>query len=456
LSLSLWNPSALKRRDAWLRFFTYALFSFSAFSIAGIEAAAILLLATALVERWRGGAGAWAGLPPWLWGPFVGLAAAAFLSAAVNPGFWHTVDNMRGEYRLALPFALAAALARLDLRRLLRTHLAFMALMAVYGAIQYRYGVDWLRAEGHKLTTPALDGAAFHAQGNFSHHLTFAGVMLIVVPLYLSLALQARGWARLPWAAGALLAALATVLSLGRSGWLGMAVAVLALLALRLPRRWGVGVAALGVGALALLTTLLVTRHLGSEFNLDAERAKLGGSTLLLRLTGTSLTRDVGRLRLWEAGALAVRDRPWLGVGMGNQDRDLEPYFQIVRERHPGYVFDNPASAGLHDIYLQIAFNLGAVGLAAYWSVWGAVFVWIGGSLRRAGPGDGFLAAILAGAACGLAGSMVAGLFENNFLDGEVQTQVLLMMGLALYAGLQIRRKARGPLRRPHPLAPSP
>ena len=38
---------------------------------------------------------------------------------------------------------------------------------------------------------------------------------------------------------------------------------------------------------------------------------------------------------------------------------------------------------------------------------------------------------------------MIAAIFENNFFDGEVQTMVMIIIGLALYAGMMIRQQAR-------------
>ncbi len=432
------SPLTPSQRQWWQRLFTYTLFIGSTFTIAGDEASIILLMVLALAELWRAGPAAWQGLPAWLVAPFLLLPGVALVSAALNPDFLTTLDHLRHHYRLFLPFALLPALAWVDLRRLLRVYVVCLGLMAIYGAIQFRYGVDWFRPEGQKLITPYLGGIAFNAKGNFTHHLTYAGFMLINVPFLASLAVSETGRMRGWWAAGAALAAVATVLSLGRSGWFGMVVGVLILTAIRVPRRWGLAVLLGGAVGIVLLVTLLSDGWLRQRFESPA------APPIVRRLVRTGLTQDVDRLRLWEAGWLAFWAKPLLGHGWGNQDPALEPYRQQVSALHGGYAFMVKASAGLHNIYLQMAFAVGILGLAAYLSLWAVVFVWCAQGIARAGPALGFERALLQGVAAGLAGSMAAGWFENNFLDGEVHTLIMMLMGVALYAGLRIRRAPRG------------
>jgi O-antigen ligase len=421
------------QRQWWQRFLVYGLFVSSTFTIAGDEACMLSLMVLALWQRAREGAGPWQGLPGWLVAAFLALPAVALVSALVNPNVLTTLEHMRHHYRLFLPFALLPALAIVNLRRVLQTYVVCVVLMAVYGAIQYRYGVDWFRPAGQKLITPYV-GGVFNAKGNFTHHLTFAGFMLINVPFLLSLAIAEQGRARWAWGLGSAMAALATVLSLGRSGWLGMVVGLLVLGAVRLPRRWGIALAAAGVAVIGVTALLL------SDGWLKAQVLRPDSPAIVQRLVRTGFTQDVDRLRLWESGWLAIQDKPLLGHGWGNQDPALEPYRLQVSAQHGAYKFSVKASAGLHNIYLQIAFAAGVLGLAAYLYLWIAIFGWSAQGISRAGPEQGFERALLYGVAGGLAGSMAAGWFENNFLDGEVQTLIMMMMSIAFYAGLRIRR----------------
>ncbi len=428
------GPVGLER-TTWLRVLTYGLFMVSTVSIAGDEFFSILLMAVAL---WHWHQAQEEGrtidpLPWWVVAPYFALAALALLSAAVNPHFVNTIANMRGKYRLLLPLALLPALGQLDLKRLLKVYGVCVALVAIYGLIQFRFGVDWFRPEGRKLIGQFGNTGYFHGKGNFSHHLTYAGYMLIVTPLFLSLGLQnvrRPGWG---WIAVGVLAAAAVAVSFGRSGWLGAAAGVVLLLALLLPRRWGWGLVAGSLGLLAVLMGLLITPWLREHL------LRPDTPVLAQRLLVTSPQNQVDRLHLWEAGLLAIQDRPWLGAGMGNQDTIFEPYRKIVSRKYGGYVFTVDAQAGVHNIYLQMIFNLGWLGLAAYLGCWAAVFAWSVRWLRRAPP---FEAALLRGCIAGLAGSMVAGMFENNALDGEVETLILMLMGVAMVVGLRLRRSA--------------
>ena len=92
----------------------------------------------------------------------------------------------------------------------------------------------------------------------------------------------------------------------------------------------------------------------------------------------------------------------------------------------------NGPSAGVHNIYLQTWLNYGFFGLLAYLGIWVVFFL---KSLRasRRGSRFGYENAVLWGVMAGAAGLMVAGVFENNFRDGEVQTAALLLISLALF-----------------------
>lgn len=450
-------------RCAVYRFLTYALFIATTFTIAGSETAIILMMILAL-----GDSGLWrwlrTGRPPadspylasppgWIPGVFLLLVAAGLLSALINPATGETLDHMRFHYRVFLPLVLLLALPQVDLRSLLGTFAGFVALWGLYGAIQYRFGVDWFRMEGNKIIRPyGSESGVFHAHGEFTHHITYGGVMLMATVLLTALATgrtgaqPARTGAARPgrgitglWALGAVLGGIGTVLSLARSAWLGMGVGLVVLGLLRLPRRWSI---TLAVGA-ALLVAAYSALAIQATW-LESHLSGPDSPALLLRLARTSPVYDVDRVRMWQAGWLGVKDRPWFGAGMGNAAA-LEPYRQKVSEQY-GYRYMLEAGAGVHDIYLQVAFDLGAVGLAAYLAVWIAIFVWAARSLRALGPGlssarlpdAGLYRSVLHGSVGGLAGAMVAGLFENNAYDKEVQQLMLMLMGLVLFVGLRV------------------
>ena len=426
------NP--LLQRPFWLAFAVYTLIACSSFSIAGIEFATILLVVTSALHLWRADDAEIA--PRWIVLPILAFAGAELLAALSNPHPLRTLSYMRGDYRIFLPLALLPALARVDVSRLLRVFVVCLAVAALYGAIQFHAGVDWFRPEGEKQITPTIiEGAnVFHGKGTFSHHLTYSGFMLINASFFLALALCDRSRDRFTWLAGSLAACVGVAVSMGRSGWLGT-VAGASVLVLMLPRRWAFSILGTGFLCAALLVTSMATGWLQARFDSPEN------PVLIKRMLSASPTNDRDRLYLWEAGWMGFLENPILGVGRGNERYEYEQHRARVAERHGGHHYLNTASAGIHNVYLQVAYNLGAVGLLAFLWLYGAVFVWCAHWIRWAGCREdlGFERGLLWGAAAGLAGTLVAGVFETNYFDAEVGNMIGIAIGLALHAGLTVR-----------------
>ena len=420
---------------AWQRVFVYLLFVSATFSIAGSEAATILLYALGLAHWWR--AESVDAPPAWLIAPFVAVLAVSLLSALSSEAPVAALDNVRGDYRLFLPFALLPALGAVDRRRLLGTFALFVILFGLYGVVQHYVGIDLLRPAGQEIVRP-YHGRTFHAVGNFTHHQTFAGVMVIAVPLFWGVALCDRHRLRLLWAAAGLGAALGVLGTMARSAWLGMAAGVVAL-GYCLPRRWSIPATVVVVALLVALGVGLGTgwlRQAAGDLNRYPDIVKR-----VLETSPTGFDKD--RLYLWEAGWLGIRDNPWLGVGPGNDAIAFEAYRQVVSQRHDGYTFTTGASAGLHNLYLQLWFERGLLGLLAHLWLMLTVLVWCGLWLVRAGRAFALERGLLWGCVGGLVASMVAAVFENNFFDAEVQVMIVLAVSLAVHAGMTIRRGAR-------------
>ena len=428
-----------KNSNSWIVLFLYLLLIFSTFSISGIVFASIGLISFSLYRFSR--SKNIDKLPKWIVAPFILWLGSAILSALVNPEILRTLDNMRGEYRLLLPFAMVPALLLIDIRKLLKVFLFFVVLMAIYGVIQYFYGVDWFRSGDDKLITPfkrdiAGKTSVFHAKGNFSHHLTYAGFMLINAPLFFSLFIHDLKRTRWLWAGASVLTLLAVFVSLGRSGWVGVFFGF-GILILMLPRKWAFPLIFVGVFTFTLFVSLMTSGWLQETFSHP------DNPDFIKRILSTNLSRDKDRLYLWQAGGLGIQDNPILGVGIGNEDYYFEPYRQIVSKLHGGHTFFTKASAGVHNMYLQVGYTMGAIGLAVHLWLFGSVFYWCILWIRKAGKDFSFERGLLWGAIGGLFGNMIAAIFENNFFDGEVQTMVMIIIGLALYAGMMIRQQAR-------------
>ena len=128
-----------------------------------------------------------------------------------------------------------------------------------------------------------------------------------------------------------------------------------------------------------------------------------------------------------------------MGVGYKNVKFYAPAYRTDIAERR-NFTFKIDLKTHMHNVFLQVGFELGLLGLAAFLLWWGAIFHWNRMWLFQADERFPFDRALLYGTSGGLAGIMAAGFFDNNFFDSEVQTIIMIFMGLSLHAGLQIRR----------------
>ena len=283
-------------------------------------------------------------------------------------------------------------------RRALAVYLGMAGLVAGYGLI------DW-----------AVKGASFEsrARGLAGHYMTFAGQLLLEIPLALAVALTARTkrW-RFGAAAVAVLAFASLAATFTRSAWLGLFVAC----ALILGAAWPLGLLALA--AVGVAAWFLAPGAWGARLHSVVEPSNLWNRE---------------RVFMWQAGVRMFRDHPLTGVGL----QDLHALYDQYRSP------DSVERAGhLHNAYVQIAASMGLVGLAAFtWlyasllrTAWGAL-----GSVRglaarvRAG---GLGAGVRLGVTAALAGFLVAGLFEWNFGDEELLYNLYTLVGLAFASRL--------------------
>jgi len=253
-------------------------------------------------------------------------------------------------------------------------------------------------------------GAGFEsrARGLAGHYMTFAGQLLLEVPVAAGVALAARErrW-RLGAAACAALGLVALAATFTRSAWLGVFVAFAVMLGAWRP------VGLLGLVGAGVLAWFLAPGAWGERLRSVVDPANLWNRE---------------RVYMWEAGVRMFRDHPLTGVGL----QDLHALYDQYRSA------DSHERAGhLHNAYVQIAASMGVLGLAA--------FAWLYTSLLRAagaGPGGlrglaartragGLAAGLRLGVFAALVGFLVAGLFEWNFGDEELLYHLYALVGLA-------------------------
>jgi O-antigen ligase len=292
---------------------------------------------------------------------------------------------------------LAAALVEVRWWRWLVAGLAVMAgVLAVWGIVQYLRGANDLENR---------------ISGPLSHYMTYSGwLMLAVLVLAAAAVLETH---RLRWllVVPTTLGMIAVVLSYTRNAWVGLAVGLLVLAAI-----WRRRVLLL-YPLLAVVVWLVFPRAV-------VDRA--------ISIVDLRQPANYDRLCMVVSGTQMVRDHPWLGVGPDMVSR-VYPLYR--RDDAPRWRVPH-----LHNNLLQIAAERGLPALGAYtWLV--AAF------LTTAWKGvrglDGPPRAAVAAAMVGVVGTTVAGLFEYNFWDAEIEYLTLVLMGMGV--GFVQRGEGVGP-----------
>jgi len=283
-----------------------------------------------------------------------------------------------------------AAFHAADQRRGERALAAFLVASAIVAAI----GVGlWVQ-----------HGASFasRARGLSGHYMTFAGQLLLEVPVALGIALLAKSPR---WRAGAAFTALLGIVALGvtftRSAWIGLFVAGGVLLGAVLP-----------IGLLAL-AALAVAAYF---FAPGAFRERIHSAF------DPHHPWNQQRMYMWDAGVRMFRDHPLTGVGL----QDLHELYD--RYRAPGSV---ERAGHLHNSFVQVAASMGAVGLAAFAWLYGALAWTAAAGLKPLLRQRGLAAGLKLGVLAAIAGFLVAGCFEWNFGDEELLYPLYLLVGLA-------------------------
>jgi O-antigen ligase len=270
-----------------------------------------------------------------------------------------------------------------------RARTVFLALaasgtaLALYGIWQFLHGGNDLQSR---------------IRGTLSHYMTFSGITMLAGCLLLGYALEGSGRWRViglcclfPFAA--------LLLTFTRGTYVGVVAALLVYAAVRRPR------------VLLWIAPVLVVVYLAAPTGI---RDRIRSTTDLAERTN----RD--RIAMARAGARMVRDSPILGLG----PEMVKPYYPLYRDS------DAPrwSVPHLHNNVIQIAAANGLFAAAAYLVLVGLILARAAALARR---GDGpDRAALWAGALLAGSALTVAGLFEYNFGDTEVEMATLLVFAI--------------------------
>lgn len=287
-----------------------------------------------------------------------------------------------------------------QVRLLVNALITLAALLACEGLSQYLLGDNDINRR---------------IRGPFSHYMTFAGFLLTCDLLLLASMIYAGRW-RSPWRWGALAVINAALLgSYTRNAWVALALSLTVLVLIRVPR-----LLLAYVPAAALFVVLAPV-------------------PLLHRVVSIADLRDASnydRLCMLKAGLAMVRERPLFGIGP-----------ELVKQRYPLY---RPPSAPryevphLHNSWLQIAAEQGLPSLAAYLALTfsSAALAWR--RFVREGGHRGPRADLYVGVLLALLAFNLAGLFENNWGDTEVQQPILFVLAIPFCLQIADRDPDRG------------
>jgi putative inorganic carbon (HCO3(-)) transporter len=283
-----------------------------------------------------------------------------------------------------------------------------MAPFLVRGERQVRLVVDSLIVLAALLAIEGLAQFLFgygdidrRIRGPFSHYMTFSGFLLVCDLLLLAAMIYTRRW-RTPWrwvALGVINAALLG--SYTRNAWVALALSLTLMIAIRVPRLLSAYVPAV-VLFIALAPVPILHR--------------------VLSIVDLRDSSNYDRLCMVEAGLNMVRQRPVFGVGP-----DLVRRFYPIYRAPSAPRYDVPH---LHNSILQIAAERGLPSLAAYLAMTfvGAVAAWrwyVREGGRRGPRADLYMGVLLS-----LLAFNLAGLFENNWGDTEVQRPILFVLAI--------------------------
>ncbi len=295
---------------------------------------------------------------------------------------------------------------------------AFLLIMAGGAlALVAPFGVDWIEDAKGFLNFGPIYAAIPRLLDERIHPNILAGALAAVSPL--ALAFCTTGGVAWGWVAGSrslsfalglasfVLMLAVLILTKSRGAWLGAAVGFAVVLTSRWPRlRWPI---------LALLALLLITGLI------------IGPARVAQALAAAPVVGGwEGRLELWSRALEAIADYPFTGIGMGTFDH-------VVPLRYP-YVLLAGAELAIphaHNLFLQVAVDLGLPGLIAFVALLGIVLAAAVQS-ARAWAGERELAIQVVGLAAGLVAVLVHGLLDAASWGSKPAVFIWALMGLIM------------------------
>jgi O-antigen ligase len=379
---------------------------FAPISITGTQAGLGLALAGGLLG-WRKAAPL---LRTPLDAPILALLGVTLLSALASGDPGTSLRRLAGSWTFLALYVVAGWLRDAErTERFLLLLLPPAVVFGAYGIVQNFTGVNLFGSGGAMHSLVLGERRVFLPRGGFSHYQTYANVFFVIFCLSCGLAASAaRGRARALRVAVAAFLGVVVVFTFTRGIWISL-LAALAILSWILARRAALYLAA--VAAVALAAILLVPSSLRSRAHSMAD-----------------LGTNAERLLLWETAWNMVRDRPILGVGVGNFRAAQDGY---VREEVPQIMTRTHA----HNIWLQTAVERGVLGMLALLWLACALFAAAARALRRVPPPGRKERALAAGGIAAVAGFFIDGMVQNNLGDSQAALLLWIAAGVVVVCG---------------------
>lgn len=328
-------------------------------------------------------------------------------------------------YRLLIGIAAYYAIANWtnSLARL-RTLAVGLTATGLLLALSSAVGVKWIAGEKLTFIPEAVYQRLPLLLADPIHPNIMAGVLVVLLPFALGPLLFA--WRQLHQAErvlGVLAAAsmlVVVVLTKSRGGLLALAATLVLLAVLRWRHGWLAALLALATGVLAL--------------------GRLGAGQVVKALTETqTLGGLAGRLEVWSRALSMIQDFPFTGIGMGT-------FKQVANILYPFFLAGPDADVPhAHNLYLQVAVDLGLPGLVAWLALFGLVCAAAWRVYRQGQSGRlPYLAGLGAGLLCAQVALAVHGLLDAPTWGTRPAVVVWALWGAAMVAySLSLRAAKR-------------
>lgn len=400
---------------------------------------------------------------------FVVEAVAIVLAVMVVSGTQWTKARVRAAATAAPNLAIAAYLlwvgisaARSDLPELSR----YEGMRQLGGGLIYFsvvYGFSVRRHLGKLVTVllgvaslaallafmSASDGQLSQLSGALRNEQLLAGFLCLSLPVILVVSqMDEEPWRRYAGQAAAVIVIAGLLVCKNRSAWLGSLVGllVLGILYLRYGRRgqpfvFGRQHLLLPIATLLLAGTLVFVV------------SRMEGGLSRRAITLSRLTSDSSfqwRLAMWDKGLRMAHDRPLTGWGIGTYPVQQALYYHqnAPSRSQRDIVKTGPRlTEDAHNLYVQLAAEIGYGGLALYLGVLGAFFLTALAALRDLRPG--FRHAIVMGTIAAIASQMVAAIGTPAWEFPECSLFFWLILAIGMTAaGLGNRGREQAPTAR--------